>query len=213
MTAVSNKTRCFYGEDSAMRITGGELGGRRFDAHASPHLRPALDQIRESVFNIIRDRTPDARVLDAFAGTGSLGLESLSRGAAYVVFVERHRPTAQRLEKLLAEWGLAERTRVVTADFLTAARYLAAPEPFDLIFLDPPYSHGLSTPALDRVVEFKLLAPRGLIILRHIKTEEPLIPAGLQRDDQRKYGDGRVDFLTEQKKDEHAETGGVPREF
>jgi len=196
-----------------MRITGGELGGRRFDAHASPHLRPALDQIRESLFNILRKRVPGARVLDAFAGTGSLGLESLSRGAARVVFVERHRPTAQRLEKLLAEWGLSERGEVWPRDFLAAAKQLAAQGPFDLIFLDPPYSQGLATPALAKTAEYKLLAPEGLIILRHVKTEEPSIPAGLRRFDRRRYGDGRVDFFNREKKDDHAETGGVSGEF
>ena len=98
-----------------MRITGGELGGRRFEAHASPHLRPALDQIRESIFNILRERVSEARVLDAFAGTGSLGLESLSRGARHVIFVEQHRPTAQRVERLLVEWKLAERAEVCVA--------------------------------------------------------------------------------------------------
>jgi len=192
-----------------MRITGGELGGRRFEAHASPHLRPALDQIRESIFNILRERVSEARVLDAFAGTGSLGLESLSRGARHVIFVEQHRPTAQRVERLLVEWKLAERAEVWPRDFLAAAKHLAAVGPFDLIFLDPPYSHNLTAPALARTAECKLLAPEGLIILRHIKTEEPAVPAALLRIDQRKYGDGRVDFLTWQKKDDHAEVGSV----
>ncbi len=192
-----------------MRITGGELGGRRFPAHASEHLRPALDQIRQSVFNILRDRVDGARVLDAFAGTGALGLEALSRGAERVFYVERHRPTAERLERLLAEWRVADRAQVRVGDFLSLARAAAAAGPFDLVFLDPPYSHGLCTPALARVAEFKLLAPDGLTILRHIKSEEVELPAGLVRRDQRVYGDGRVDFITWGEKEHHAEAGDL----
>lgn len=177
-----------------MRITGGEHCGRRIQAPVSLKLRPALDQVRESLFSILIRRVPDARVLDAFGGVGLLGLECLSRYAAQVVFVEKHRPTAQRLQNLLRDWFLTERSRVIVGDFLKVAPSLAG-EPFDLIFIDPPYHAGLITPSVLVVQRHGLLAKDGLMIIKHIKTEHPEIPVGLRVVDERKYRDARVEFV------------------
>ncbi|HPM78820.1 MAG TPA: 16S rRNA (guanine(966)-N(2))-methyltransferase RsmD [bacterium] len=177
-----------------MRITGGEHCGRRIHAPVSVKLRPALDQVRESLFNILARRVPDARVLDAFGGAGLLGLECLSRYAAETIFVEKHRPTAERLRALLREWRIDDRGRVIVGDFLKVAPTLAG-RPFDLIFIDPPYHAGLITPSVLVVQKHHLLANDGLMIIKHIKTEPPEIPVGLRVVDERKYRDARVEFV------------------
>ncbi|NLH49030.1 MAG: 16S rRNA (guanine(966)-N(2))-methyltransferase RsmD [Myxococcales bacterium] len=182
-------------EDEALRITGGSLRGRRIHTPASRHLRPALERVREAIFSILLSRLPDARVLDAFAGTGLLGLECLSRGAAEVVFVEQHRPTAGYLEELLAEWRLADRARVMTADFIRAAHHLGKDGPFDLVFLDPPYPKHLLVEALQATAAGRLVKPEGLVIVKRHPKEALTAPAAFAVYDERRYGDSMVTFF------------------
>lgn len=141
-------------------------------------LRPTTDRIRETLFNWLRPRLAGSRVADLFAGTGILGIEALSRGAGSALFVERDRGLARSLERNLAvlEAGAA---RVLPAD---AYRLLAdgEPEPFDIVFLDPPYRHG----RLDELCT--LLAGRGwlagdaLVYLEHDRRAPPALPPGLE---------------------------------
>lgn len=136
-------------------------------------------------------------VLDAFAGTGLLGLESLSRGAREVVFVEIHRPTADRLRTLLVNWNLNERAEVVNRDFLRAAGHLTNEGPYDLIFIDPPYPAKLVEKAVNEVASTGMLAPGGLLVVKHLQSEPPSIPPGMiMWNRQRSYGDAKVTFLT-----------------
>jgi 16S rRNA (guanine966-N2)-methyltransferase len=159
-------------------------------------LRPALERPREAIFNILYARVRGASVLDAFAGTGLLGLESLSRGAAKVVFVELHPPTARRLEELLREWNLADRARVVIADFLRVAPALIGDGPFDVIFVDPPYPKQLVSETLRAVAERQLLAAGGVIVVKLHCKHAMEAPAALTVADERLYGDSKVVFLT-----------------
>ena len=178
-----------------MRITGGALRGRRVHTPASAQLRPALERPREAIFNILQNRMRDAVVLDAFAGTGLLGLESLSRGAARAVFVELHRPTARLLDELLVEWTLADRARVVVADFLRVAPALAREGPFDIAFVDPPYPKQLASAALATVADCRLLGPDGVAVVK-LHAKHPLEPPpALAVVDERRYGDSKVVFL------------------
>ena len=119
-----------------VRIIGGEWRGRRLPVLDAPGLRPTADRIRETLFNWLAPVISGMRCLDLFAGTGVLGIEALSRGAAEAWFVERDPAVARALEDALRRLG-AGNARVMTAD---ALRYLAgAPRPFDLVFLDPPF--------------------------------------------------------------------------
>jgi 16S rRNA (guanine966-N2)-methyltransferase len=129
-----------------MRIIGGDWGGRRFPVEAATGLRPTADRNRETLFNWLQPTIAGARVLDLFAGTGALGLEALSRGAASATFVERARPVAAALEALVERLEATPRARVLGMD---ARRFLRSdPVAFDVVFLDPPFdSHGLE-PAL-----------------------------------------------------------------
>ena len=120
-----------------MRVVAGELRGRRFDAPPGHDTRPTTDKVREAVFNALGslDLVRDAVVVDLFAGSGALGIEALSRGAAECIFVERDRAAVRTLRGNLADLGLDDRSRVMTTDAVTAVAQLDA----DLVLADPPY--------------------------------------------------------------------------
>ena len=120
-----------------MRIIAGEFRGRRLLDPADDATRPVTDRVKQRLFDILAPRLPNAIVWDVFAGTGSFGLESLSRGAASAVFFERHRPAIERLRKNIATLGVGERCRVVTGDvFRLDLQTLPAP---GVVCFDPPY--------------------------------------------------------------------------
>lgn len=140
-----------------LRIIGGAWRGRRWRFPALAEIRPTPDRVRETLFNWLGTQVPGARCLDLFAGSGALGLEALSRGAAYVVFVEQEAVAVREIRSRLAEWG-ASQARVEQGD---ALHYLAGStaahrsEPFDIVFLDPPFDSDLLSPAA------RLLEERG----------------------------------------------------
>ena len=124
-----------------MRVITGSARGRRLLELAGGETRPTADRVKEGVFNIIQFDIEGRRVLDLFAGTGQLGVEALSRGAAEAVFVEQRRDAARLVTENLKLTGLADRARVVNGDALS---YLAgAGERFDIVFIDPPYADRL----------------------------------------------------------------------
>ena len=126
-----------------LRIIGGAWRGRRLRFPAAPAIRPTPDRVRETLFNWLAPVVPGARCLDLFAGSGALGLEALSRGASHVTFVERERQAARAIEECLAQFDSQGRLdwRVLAAD---AEAFLAtAAEPFDIVFLDPPFASSV----------------------------------------------------------------------
>ena len=132
-----------------MRVIAGSLSGRKIEAPRSDSVRPTYDRVRESVFAIIEPRLYDASVLDLFAGTGSLAIEALSRGARRATMVEIDRGTARVAAANVERLGLAGRCRLRVGE---AIQFLAGPfeeAPFDIAFVDPPYQSGLVGPALD----------------------------------------------------------------
>jgi 16S rRNA (guanine966-N2)-methyltransferase len=143
-----------------LRIIGGEWRSRRLRFAAGPDIRPTPDRVRETLFNWLAPRIAGARCLDLFAGSGALGLEALSRGAGEAVFVEREHRVAEELRTLLAEWDAAHAT-VIAAD---ARRFLAgAAQPFDIVFLDPPFASRDVLEACAEQMEGGWLAPGALI--------------------------------------------------
>ncbi|MFN2460787.1 MAG: 16S rRNA (guanine(966)-N(2))-methyltransferase RsmD [Candidatus Velthaea sp.] len=121
-----------------LKLTGGSLRSRRVSAPSGRAVRPTPARVKEALFSILGSTVTDARVLDLYAGSGALGFEALSRGAAHVTFVEAHRRTAGMLARSAAELGVAERCRVVAAPAERAAARLH--ERYDLVFADPPYA-------------------------------------------------------------------------
>jgi 16S rRNA (guanine966-N2)-methyltransferase len=162
----------------SVRITGGRWRGRRLAVAGGEGLRPTTDRIRETLFNWLRPRLAGARVADLFAGTGILGMEALSRAAASALFVERDRRLARAIERSLAELG-ADHARVQSAD---AYRLLARgePEPFDVVFLDPPYGHGRLDELCTLLAGRGWLADEALVYLEHDRRAPPRLPPGLE---------------------------------
>lgn len=183
-----------------MRIIAGDFRGRALASvgkgDAGAHLRPTTDRVRESLFNVLAggaydDPITDARVLDLFAGTGALGLEALSRGAAHVTFVDDGRKAQSLIKQNIDICRAQSETRIMRGD----ARWLAGnkDEPFDLIFLDPPYAKGLGELALSAALKGGWVADGALIVWEDSAEIKP--PESLDLLDQRKYGDTRINIL------------------
>lgn len=158
-----------------LRIIGGRFGGRRLAFPDQPGLRPTPDRVRETLFNWLAPVMAGARCLDVFAGSGALGLEAASRGAAEVVMLERAAPVARQLT-INARMLDAAQIRVHRVD---ALQWLSGPgEPFDLVFLDPPFADGLLGPAIERLHANGWVVPGARIYLEApIRAELPSLPA------------------------------------
>jgi 16S rRNA (guanine966-N2)-methyltransferase len=178
-----------------MRLTGGLDRGRRLRAPRGAATRPTGAKVREAIFNILGP-PPQDPVLDLFAGTGSLGIEALSRGASGAWFVERDARALAALHRNLRELGLSTRSRVVGADVQAALRQLASDEMrFGWVFLDPPYAAGAVAPALEIIAGSGLLAPCGMIVVEHDKRRlPPEAASAIHLTDRRFYGDTGVSF-------------------
>jgi len=151
-----------------IRVIGGRYKGRRLSLVRSPLVRPLPAKLKATLFNIIQDEVKAAVILDGFAGTGSFGLEALSRGAEFVVFVDEHHPSAKTIRVNLARCGAEDRGRVLFKEFNRAVIQLAREEScFDIIFLDPPYKMLEERNPLKVIKKRGILKPGGLIILRH----------------------------------------------
>lgn len=157
-----------------LRVIGGDFRGRRLHFPDGPGLRPTADRVRETLFNWLQGEVSGRRVLDLFAGSGALGIEALSRGAAEVVFIEQARAVAAKLRENLVMLG-ASAGRVIQAD---ALRWLeGSPPPFELVFLDPPFAAGLLGDTCRRLESCGALAPGARIYLEQDSTEAwPTMP-------------------------------------
>ena len=148
-----------------MRIIGGERRGRPLRGPRRAGVRPTGAYLREAVFNVLAPRIPGACVLDLFAGTGAVGLEALSRGAAAATFVDRH---AAALEVNVARLGFRDRATILRGDAWRAlARLAAAGLRFDVIYADPPYAGDLAGRTVTAVAAARLLGPGGILLVEH----------------------------------------------
>ena len=176
-----------------MRVIAGTLKGRRLKAPSWDGLRPTSDKLRETLFNILAPRVPGARVLDGYAGTGAIGIEALSRGAAHVSFVERARRAAALIESNLAACGVEQGYTIHTGDVGSVLRGLPEDVKFDLVLLDPPYEADTVKQALDAAA--LRLADDGLVVLERAARREPDVPAVLTRIRDVTSGDRTLTFL------------------
>ena len=181
-----------------MRIVGGRLRGRNLAAPKTQAIRPTSDRLRESVFNILAhghgDPLTGARVLDLFAGTGALGIEALSRGAAFALFIDDGAEARALIRQNVDALGLGMVTRVFRRD---ATRLGAAHpvEPFGLVFLDPPYRKGLAERALESLRDGGWLAPHALAIVEEAADAGFAVPGGFVEIERRRYDDTEFTFL------------------
>lgn len=192
-----------------MRIIAGTARGRRiFSVSKNLPVKPISDRMKQSLFDILRPRIPGAKMLDLFAGTGSVSLEALSRGALHTVMVDKEPACIKNIHRNLAHLGFAERATVLKADVLKPLDWLLAysdNDGYDIIFMGPPYRDinnkmlSLSEPSLNNVVQAQLLAPGGILVIQTHKTEQFVIPATLEVFRVEKYGDTLVRFLRKPK--------------
>lgn len=176
-----------------VRIVGGRLARRRLEVPAGDRVRPTPDRVRESLFSALGDRLAGRSVLDLFAGSGCLGIESLSRGAARGTFVERDPRVAAVLRRNIAAVALESEAEVILGDALRTLGALARRGAcFDLVWLDPPYGTGLLEEALAVLGAGELLAEGALVLAEHPTKTPPPLPAGLVEREKRAYGDTTV---------------------
>ena len=174
------------------RITGGRFKG--LSLIVPPQIRATEAKVRQAVFNILGAFIEEARVLDVFAGSGALGLEALSRGAAFAAFIESDTDAVMAIRDNLERVGAElprSAWRVVHLDVERGLRQLAKAEPpFDVVLLDPPYRTGEGKKALNTVVDCAMLAPAGIVILEHdARTDLPASIGPLRREKRHRYGD------------------------
>ena len=184
-----------------MRIVAGRLKGRTIAAPEGRDVRPTSDRVRESLFNILEHRdwgkggrspVPEARVLDAFCGTGALGLEALSRGAAHATFLDNARAALAVCRDNIRKLGEAANADVLQGDALRPVRPRA---PCDLVFLDPPYGQDLVPRALEALAREGWIAPGAICIVETGAKEALAMPTGFEELDDRTYGAARIRFL------------------
>ncbi len=151
-----------------MRIITGQYKGRRLKTLEGLHVRPTSDRLRETLFNILAPRIEGARLVDLCAGSGAIGIEALSRGAAEVTFIENNRRAAQLISENLQHCGIAAGVRLINRDALSALKYLAEQQlHYDIVYLDPPYDSQLYSPILWLLAKHSLLADAGVVIVEH----------------------------------------------
>ena len=156
-----------------MRVIAGALKGRRLQSPRWTGLRPTSDRLRETLFDVLGERVADAAVLDGFAGTGALGLEALSRGAAGAVFVERDRRAAALIAANLDRCGVRARAAIVNGTLPGALARAAPGRPFDLILLDPPYAYPDAALGAILSAAAQRLAPAGRLVLERARRSAP----------------------------------------
>jgi len=181
-----------------MRVVGGRLRGRNLASPQSREIRPTADRLRESVFNILihayGDPISGARVLDLFAGTGALGIEAVSRGAAFALFVDNGTEARALLRNNVEALGLGGVTKVFRRDATNLGP--AHPvEPFSLAFLDPPYGKGLAEQALASLRDGGWLSDQALVVVEEAKAASFAAPEGFTELERRAYDDTEFVFL------------------
>lgn len=179
-----------------MRIISGSARGRKLLAPGQRFgdtIRPTSDRAREAIFNILAARVVRARVLDLFAGTGALGLEALSRGASWAVFVDGRRSVTELIQRNITLCGFSERATVLQRDLARGFSFLTAMQPlpeFDLVFIDPPYGTALALRWLEYLADGTFLAAKAIIVLEDAaEAQYPETLGMLDCFDRRRYGE------------------------
>ncbi len=180
-----------------LRIIGGGLKGKKLYTMPGTLIRPTADRLRESIFNILSCLVKDAVVLDLFAGTGALGIEALSRGAKFAVFIDENKAALSVVERNIQACAVDNRSQLIRWNIIKNLNCIKAVDSkFNLVFMDPPYNNGLIKPSLINLHDSESLEKEACIIVEHTPFE-PVIGACKQFEltDQRKYGKKLISFM------------------
>lgn len=175
-----------------MRIIAGTARGRTFETPPGLETRPTLDRVRESLFNILQRRMPDARVLDLFSGSGALSLEALSRGASHCVMVDHDRTAHLCEKKNIEKMGFGSRAVLLQCDWKAALQRMSG-ERFSLMLLDPPYA--MTDLSEVTAMLLPMLSQGGMLVIEHKAGQPPLVSEGWLMTDTRKYGYCGISFF------------------
>lgn len=179
-----------------MRIIAGDAKGRKLLTPSGRLTRPTSDRVKESLFNILGSRVPDARVLDLFAGTGNLGLEAISRGAQFCIFVDNNKDAVKLVRENIAFLKYEDYCEVYNNDAIIALDILGKRGiRFDIIFLDPPYKKDLIPVLIKKILETDIIEENCIIAAEHdLKDETPEVISGLNRIRSVVYGNTAISF-------------------
>lgn len=193
-----------------MRVATGEAKGRRLKGPVDKGTRPIIDRVKQAIFNILSTRVEDARFLDLFAGTGSVGIEALSRGAAHATFIELNHKMLQIVRENLRITGLSDRAETLHAD---AFKFLQAPHtPYEIIYVAPPQYQDMAAKTLSLLDRSPLVAGDGVVVVQIYPKERPGVTSvpltRLALSDERRYGSTLVMFYEPKNKEQapHADT-------
>lgn len=184
-----------------MRVIGGSAGGRRLTVPKGSRIRPTADRVKEALFSALLSRygsLQDFTVLDLFSGTGSLGIEALSRGASRAIFIDNHPQSQQIIRKNLELTGFTDRAQLISLDALKALHHLKGDKrKFDIIFIDPPYQEeGLMHRILEYFTIDRFTTPDGLIVFETGSKTVLSLPDELYLLDRRLYGDTAIHYIS-----------------
>lgn len=184
-----------------MRIIGGKYGGRRFQSKAPSGVRPTTDMVRESMFNILVNLVDfkDFKVLDLFAGTGALGIECLSRGAEFCVFVEKNRSTAGIIGEFASSLGIGKFSYdIIISDAAKSLEKTISEKrytPFDIVFLDPPYNLNINNRIIDLISRNRILTDGGLVVSEQSSIQSIILPDNLEIIKEKIFGETKIVVL------------------
>jgi 16S rRNA (guanine(966)-N(2))-methyltransferase RsmD len=192
----SGNIQCQLEEFAILRVISGTAKGHKLKTIKGLTTRPTSDKVKGAVFNILAALIPGANILDIFAGTGSLGIEALSRGADSAVFVDKSSECFRTIKENLAHTKLESEATVVVGDVFAALnKFSKNNKKFDIIFLDPPYGKGLVEETLKSIAENDIIMPEGIIVAEHDASDKvPEEVGGLARYRWEKYGDTVISF-------------------
>jgi len=176
-----------------LTITGGTLRSRRVPTPPGRAVRPTPARVKEALFSILGSRVHDAHVLDLYAGSGALGFESLSRGAAHVTFVEKHRATAAALRTAARDLGVAEHVDVIPAPAERAAHALTGR--YDLVFADPPYANDYPATAFATLRDRRAIDERTTVVYEHSSREPAPADPAMRVERTERYGEVVLEFM------------------
>lgn len=182
-----------------MRVISGEYRGKKLETLEGTNTRPTLDRVKEALFNIIQAQILDANVLDLFAGSGSLGIEALSRGAKHAVLCDHYFEAIKIINKNIEATRYIEKSTIINKDYMLALKQISKlDKKFNIVFLDPPYKSDFGIKAINELINLDLIAEDGIIIL---ETDDENIKKEVEENkqikiyDERKYGSVKLIFI------------------